>query len=284
MNIKQLSFTAIALLTASSVCAQDIYGGGALSFSYYGESDNGTDEGTAINGYLDAFVGTEFSGGYFIEGDISYGRAFAISDEGANNGFRNGYLLSARVGKDFGAYTLEAYAGNLWAVSGDNDGAGDDPISRYFVGIGGSYELSSQFAINGMIGYLDGDDNDSSAEDAYRNFTHLTLGVDYAISPSWTLDASATYGIGVMDGDEDVGTVVDLALGVQYQFANPNMMGYLEVRHARYDQIDESDVAIENHISIGFTYSFGQGAAERADRLTLPRYMEWVAAADGHLE
>ena len=285
---KSLTFSiaALCVVGTTAASAQDFYGAAELSFGNYSVDDTGSDEGTANLATLDAFLGTEFGNDLFVEGEIRLKQASSLSDPVSNNGLRDGQLYALRVGKEFGAFSLDGFVGQIQATSGDNDSSGDEAIQRHFYGFSGSYDPSDHLHLFGLFGQLDGDTTISTSNsDAFSNFTHVSIGADYKLSSSWTLSAAATYGWGDMDGAPDSARVQELELGATYTFADPNMRAFAEYRNAQYDQTDEGDYAVEEHISVGFVWTFGNSGSRRnATRTSLPNYLEWVTASDGHLE
>jgi hypothetical protein len=281
-----ISLAALSAFGVTAASAQSFYGAAELSFGNYSVDDTGSDEGTGNLSTLNAYIGTGFGNGYFAEGEVRLKQASSLSNPGANNGMRDASMYALRVGKEFGAFSLDGFVGQLSATSGDNDDPGDATIQRHFYGLSGGFDISDQTYLSGLIGHLNGNTTGfGSNYDAFSNFSHISVGVDHNFSSSWALSVSATKGWGEMAGLPNNGSVQELGLGVTYTFADPNMHAFAEVRRARYDQTDDGDYAIEDHYSIGFVMAFGNsGTGRTSNRTNLPNYLEWLTASDGHLE
>ncbi len=128
--------------------------------------------GTSLS--LRGFIGIELESGMFVEGEARVERTSSLSDPGSNNGLRDGDQIAFRFGKDFGGMSLEAFAGAVSVVSGDNDGPGDAEIERQFLGIIAGYDVSERMRVSGLIARLDGDTTVSNSNiDAFMNLIML---------------------------------------------------------------------------------------------------------------
>ena len=88
-----------------------------------------------------------------------------------------------------------------------------------------------------------------------------------------------------MAGATDNGKVSQISLTATYTLPNPAAQAYLELRRSSYDQSDDGDDATEDHVLVGFRWTFGaDGVARRTNRPKLPTYLEWATVSDGHLD
>jgi len=277
---------AILALSTSPALAQSLYGEGSLGV-YSGEvTDNAAIEGTNTVYDINGYVGFGFSSDMFIEAETRL--QFGENSPATNDSLSKGTMFAVRAGRDFGTFTGEIFAG---AVDAETDEGSTD---RYFFGLAGGYQVSSQFALTGLIGYLDGTGGtDDSGYDGFREMTHVGLGMNYAATPHLTIDGNIFYGSGIMDDNvvsgfppDDDGEVLELSLGATYALPRkPNLEFYGRVTYMELDQPDESDTADDTQFAIGMNWTFGNTSSrDRATRADLPRYADWLATSAGVLE
>ncbi|NKB28600.1 MAG: hypothetical protein GKR99_14020 [Rhodobacteraceae bacterium] len=185
-----------------------------------------------------------------------------------------------------GTYSVEGILGTVSAVSGDNDGPGDPEIERQFLAVAASLKASDQLRIDGLLGRIDGDTTTSGSNgDAFHEFDHASIDLTYAVSDRWAIGVGATVGYGNVDDVPNPGRLHEWRLSATHSFADPNMSAFIEARRSSYDDPAESDYVIEEHVALGFTWTFGDhGAARQRNGAALPNYSEWLAIADGGLE
>ncbi len=272
-----------ALLTFSGQAgsAQDIYGGVDLSLGYTDVTDNGFPEGHSGGITGSAFAGRTFGNGFFAEGDLRL--QLYDTQDFSNSSLDDSQLVALRFGRDWGTTTGEAILGYTMAHTFEGT------TGRGFFAIAGTHELSPGMTVTGLLGYLDGTDGtDDDGLDGYSEMVHVSLGANYQINDRFGLWGNATYGEGIMDDDtprDELGRVQEVALGLDYTFANPALKGYLGVSYADHYQGGEDDSAYEKWVNLGVVWTFGDtGKRGSRTRPVLPQYENWLATSASILE
>jgi hypothetical protein len=268
-----------ATVLASGASAQGIYGSGDLAATSRDTSSvgmgpiEGNETGLGASGYL----GYRFSSGLFVEGELRFQDMSDDLTDGID-GLQNSSLAMIRGGTEFGAFTAEVLLG---AASVRSD-AGDSGLT--FGGLGGSYALSDQATLRGMVVHL-AHESGEEADDVLRDATAVSLGVAYGVSDKISLWGDAVYADGVMDSDRDPGLVREISLGVDYAFATPGLKAYGAISYADIYQGQEEQNAYDTRIALGITYSFGAaGSRDLHKRAPLPNIENWMAITADVLE
>lgn len=279
MALRFAASVVCATILASGASAEGIYGSGDLAVTWKDTSGESigpirSDEtGLGASGYL----GYRFSSGLFVEGEL---RFQDMSDDPTDDidGLQNSALAMIRGGTEFGAFSAEVLLG---AASVRSD-TGDSGLT--FGGLGGSYALSDQATLRGMVVHL-AHESGEEAGDVLRDATAVSLGMAYGVSDKISLWGDAVYADGVMDSDRDPGLVREISLGVDYAFATPGLKAYGAISYADIYQGEEEQNAYDTRLALGITYSFGAaGSRDLRKRAPLPNIENWMAITADVLE
>ena len=261
-----------------SASAQEFYGSGDLAFTWQSIRENDNNETSNETGQaVSAYLGYRLGSGMFIEGEL---RFQDMSDDVFDDfdGLQNSSLGLLRGGGDFGAFTAEILLGAAEVRTDE----GDSGLT--FGGLGGSYALSDQATLRGMVIHLAHESGEES-DDVLHDATAVSLGAAFSLNDSVTLWGDAVYADGTMDGDDEMGLVKEISLGADYAFATPGLKAYGKVSYADLYQGGEQDSAYDTRISLGITYSFGAvGSRDVRKRAPLPNIEHWMAITSSVLE
>lgn len=275
MKYTILMNSAALVLLAGQGFAQGITGSVDLSYSYV--------DATLKNAYTESLWGGAISGDYETSLGWYFGGEYA--SETANNivggeSYESGTAVSLRAGNTFGWGTGEVFAG--WLSGTSSDGTAE----RYFGGISVGKAISSNFSINGQIGYLDGDDvtGDLSYDDMLSQAVFAGIGGTYGINDALSIDFGISGATGVIDQDKERADISEVSIGVNYILpGNPAWTLYSDASYTHYFQYDENDQEDIMQVALGVSYSFGGNSPRSVLGDTLP-FAQWASVMEGVLE
>lgn len=275
MKLTLLMTSGALALMAGQGLAQGLSGTVDLSYGYVDASN----DRIYTENLLGAAVSADFetASGWYFGGEAAYEEGVGIV---GSPHYLRGTTLTLRAGKGFGWGTGEVFAGYL------NGESSDGAAERFFVGLGAGKALSDKFNLNGQIGYLDGEDDNSNSsyEDMLSQAVFASLGGSYGISDALSVDMGISGAIGVMDQDKDRGDIAEISLGLNYTLPNsPAWTLYSDAKYTYYYQHDENDQEDIFIIGLGVSYSFGADSPRDLLGDSLP-FAQWASVMEGVLE
>jgi predicted porin len=277
-NVAMVSLLCGAVL-AGGAAAEGLYGTGDLLASQQSLQSvsmgpiSSDESGLIASGSL----GYRFGSGLFIEGELRF-QDYSDDDADSIDPLQNSSLSLMRAGIDRGTFTAEALIGAASVRTDD----GDSGLT--FAGLGGSYGLSDQATLRGMVIHL-AHESGEEAEDVLSDATAFSLGAAYQVSDQVSVWGDAVYADGVMDSDRDMGLVREISIGADYAFLTPGLKAYGAVSYADIYQGGEQQNAYDTRVALGISYSFGAaGSRDLRKRAPLPNIENWMAITSSILE
>ena len=271
-----LSAALLAFLPGQSWA--ETYSGLSFGASSSSFDDDGSPEGTAIQGRLTGFWGSTLDSGGWIEGIIR-GESGQRSAPANNDSLLSGGVIAGRYSRQISDNSrLEFGAGLVTArtLEGTTD--------RYFLFAANERRLGDNWQIYGRIGLLDGTGGtDDSGLDGLRSYTHIDVESTHRLSDRVNLVIGGSLGIGRMDDDADHMIGSEVSLGLTYAFNRPGMTGYARMLGNRFGQIEEAQYATERRLELGIVWHF-RGDVPASRNHELARYEDWMATTAGILE
>lgn len=272
-----LRLSALFMLTAAPLAAQEVYGTAELSF---GQSQTagapvalqGAD-GSLTLGRGDLSFGSRFQNGLYLQADLGV----AASDNGnaAPNTLNTSSSLVLRAGRAAGRFS---YGGFVGALSSDHDNDASDDALRLLAGMEGSWEMGQRLTLGGHLGYLTGTTgSDSVATVTNGVFTGLSLG--FAATERLSLSGALGYLNGKMDAPATVVELWTLELRADYALT-PNLSLFAAAQYGESHQkeiVGPDDITDTTTLLAGLTYRFG-GAPVKTQKLG---YLEYYLSNSG---
>lgn len=276
-----LRITALLMLSASPVMAQEFYGSASLGLGQSQTSGapvalQGAD-GTLTTGHVDLSFGTLAQNGLYVQADLGLG--LTDNGESAPNTANRSSSLILRAGRAAERFSYGAFLG---ALTSDHDNDATDDAMRLLAGIEGSMDINARWALDGHLGYLSGDSgSDTVATVTDGIFTGL--GVTFAASERLSLGTSIGYLNAKMDAPSTVVELWTLELRADYEIA-PNLSIFAAAQYGESHQkeiVGLDDITDTTSVTLGLTYRFG-GKRPRTSALT---YLEpYLSNTGGILE